>query len=244
MRYVIAVYRSDPPGPPSKRLEPAEVRRVYEVVSGLRGLDPELSEWSVEGDLGYGAALRSEEQVAVELERGAVEWETGEEVRRSYEIAARSRLGRGPARLTVVVGVHGPPGLVAFMPNRAVLELDVSVGFGWPEPPLVQAALASMAAAFEADFGFAGSELRPLQPRALFDEGRPPVGWMTYLAGRLGALPPSLPTGAVAYRAGHGSIVVAHGKAYRDDRREPREAVARVEVALGEAGLLVPVQPR
>jgi hypothetical protein len=72
----------------------------------------------------------------------------------------------------------------------------------------------------------------PSAPTPPFADGAPTVGWLTYLERRYPQLPTTLPTPAVAHDLGTGTLFVAHSS------KPDRDAMARLELALGEAVLI------
>lgn len=236
-QYRIVVYQCGKTGG-----EAAEAKRAHTVLSGLAGLDEALGGWTIHPtDLHPRLPIASLEDCILALERGRVDWVTGDETRTSYVVKAQSGGGDGEASVEITLGVDPHDEVPVFLPNRVDLSIEVEVGFKWPPPELVAAALEVLATALDADFGHAGSQGFPCIEEPLFGDGTPPVGWMTYLGGRA-ALPQSLPAPAVARpTANGGTILVAHAKPFSDERREQREAIDRLEAALRAAGTLRPV---
>ena len=93
---------------------------------------------------------------------------------------------------------------------------------------------------FDPDFGFAGSEAVPQAPLAIFSDGVPVVGWMTYLRRGFPDIPRTFPEPAVVYPVGaKGTLVVAHPEPFDEHDPNQRATVDRAYETLKAAGVLV-----
>jgi hypothetical protein len=93
---------------------------------------------------------------------------------------------------------------------------------------------------FRPDWAFAGTDEVPLAPQALFSEGEPCVGWMTYLRAAFPEVPRTLPQPSVVYPLdGLGTLIVAHPELFDDRDPGHRAAMARVREVLVQAKVLV-----
>jgi len=176
------------------------------------------------------------------LVRHAVLWRTGATERTSYQARfhVERRIG-SPVAFTLTCGIE-PLGLGAiFTPNRLEFLVRTDVGDERASRPVLEAVLRSAVTVFEPDWAFAGSAQVPLAPRAVFSDGTPVIGWMTYLRAAFPPVPRTLPAPAVAYPVGTlGTLVVAHPELFDDDDEAQLAAMARVHATLKAAGVLVP----
>ena len=236
---MIPIYRIDLCWPGRVEDLDAMARRTFAMLASLAGIHPRLGRFSVEARPRT-LALVTEADCRAALERGVVAWQLGRRRERSHEV--RLFVDRPVAPEVEVVITCGVPPLPLpgiFAPNRLVAR--IRPGSEVADARVVQAVLVAAALAWEADFGHAGTETCPTPAAALDSPGVPPVGWMTFLGRRFPALPTSWPSPALAYGVGSiGTLVVAHPDAFREHHREHREAMARVESALRDGGVLVP----
>lgn len=218
-------------------------RQIARFLADAAALHPKLGGFLF-APQGVAAPLPASSPEACEeaLRRSADTWFTGEIERVSY--APRFFLERSfapPLEVTVTCGIEplnlGP----IFTPNRLDLRVSADLGDERCTRPVLEGLLRAAVLAFRPDFAFAGSESIPQAPLAIFSDGAPAVGWMTYLRHGFPEIPRSLPHPAVAYPlAPLGTLLVAHPEPF--DERSPthRAAVERVREVLVASKVLVP----
>jgi hypothetical protein len=176
------------------------------------------------------------------LEAHRIAWATGKERRIGYRPRFfLEREAASPAAITITCGIPrldlGP----IFTPNRLEMLVRADAGDERAGRPALEAALRAAVAAFQPDWGFAGTDGTPSPPLPVFSDGAPVVGWMTYLSASYPPLPAALPKPAVVYPLlPHGALIVAHPDLFQERDPAHRDAMARVEEALRAAEVLVP----
>ena len=217
-------------------------QQLLALLQTLGWLDPGLGPLSFE-DAASGEilAVDSAARCAEALAQAEIEWQAGGDVQTCHALSLFLGPAHAPAaELTLTCGIR-PIGIgPLFAPNRIELLLREGAGDDRATRPFFEDALRSIAALFRPSFGFVGRGQAPAPPEALFDEGAPAVGWMTYLSSEYGEIP-SLPRPAAARPVAHlGTLVVAHPGPFDDRDPEHLAAIAAVRSALGAAGVLVP----
>jgi hypothetical protein len=215
---------------------------TYLLLTAFAGVQPLLAGFRRADRKGRTSAAPLDSQMACTeaLEEARVVWRSGSEERTSYTPSfILRRDGALVARLSLTLGIEpldlGP----IFAPNKVDLEvrgLDPRTGRA-----LLEDALRAAVAVFRPDWGHAGAAAHPPAPIALFSDGAPTVGWMTYLSRAYPRLPATLPSPAVASAvADFGTVVVAHPKLF--DPADPAHvaAVDATARALRDARVLVP----
>jgi hypothetical protein len=212
-------------------------RQLAAFLAGIAPLHPGL-----EGFLCDGTPASSAVACEEALLRHAIQWHTGAQPRTSYQ--ARFYVDRNlgsKVAFTLTCGIE-PLGLgPIFTPNRLEFLVRADVGDERASRPVLEAVLRRAVTAFEPDWAFVGSDNVPQAPKAVFSDGTPVIGWMTYLRAAFPPVPRSLPEPAVVYPvASLGTLIVAHPELFHDDDEAQRAAMERVRVALEAAGVLVP----
>lgn len=218
-------------------------RQIFTFCASLGPIHERLEGWLFQDErTGVPAPADSDPACLEALHQKAVAWSTGAQQQLSYQ--PRFFLERAidpPASFTVTCGIK-PLGLgPVFTPNRLELLVRAGVGDERASRPVLEAILRSAVAAFQPDWGYVGTESIPQPPVAIFSDGTPVIGWMTYLRSAYPPVPRTLPTPAVVYPVGSlGTLIVAHPELFREGEPAHREAIDRVRNALKAAGTLVP----
>lgn len=227
--------RSDSPNPAGERL--------YRLLSELTRVGTRFAGWQLTDRSGHvvgPAGTQADCVQAVELNARA--WHTGDQQHTSYQPFLFCGDATDPTvELTLTCGINVRSFAEAFLPNRLELEWRPSATGEPLSQELTHWMLATAATVFPADFGFAGSAAVPTPPQPLFSDGKPAVGWMTFLSSSYPPLPPELPEPAQLHSVGRlGQVVVAHPEPFDDADAEHLAAIAGVEHALKQAGVLIP----
>jgi len=212
---------------------------LFKALTGLRGCGEPFGDWSaLLPPSATPQPVRSAADAVEALRARTIHWRTGDDEHTSYQARLVAEQAPELAELNVTSGIE-PLGLDAiFTPNRAELRVDAASAA--LAPAALHAMLRALVDAFSPLFGFAGSAELPLAPTAIVSDGRPPVGWLTYLARGYPSLPPSWPTPTVAYGWPEGTLVAAHPELFDERNPEHRAAMDRVRTLLDEAGVRVP----
>lgn len=170
---------------------------------------------------------------------GAVSWRCGERTVTSYvvELVAECA-GEEALRCRLTLGVRAEELAGMFLPDQVRVVVAGDAGEPAPVIGVLWAALLSAVAAFDPDWGHAGTELTPAEAMPMFDDGAPVPGWWTYLSTRVGrelTLPPVAQAHAVGDR---GVLVVAHEGLFNAREEAHARAVDEVRAAMEAAGLL------
>ncbi len=216
--------------------------QIQVLVSSLRGLDEGLSQWLWRNpETDELESLASKKACQSALQASAFPWQMGAEQRRSYQ--PHFFLNRDiepPGELLLTCGIT-PFSVPAFVPNRLTLLLSPRATKEEPTRLLFERILRLAVPTFKPDWGYAGTEYVPTAPLPMFSDGRPAVGWMTYLSSRFPPLPATFDEPASVHAvARHGHIIVAYPRRYDPGHPEHAEAVAQVRRALDEAQVLIP----
>ncbi len=216
---------------------------LWQTLRALSAHGGALAQWSaIALKTGNLIAIEGERECEQTLAARTIVWTTGDREQRSHQARLTTTSIPGAVNLEVTMGIQPldldpERGDAIFTPNRAMLTVDGHAH----RMPVEQFAdlLKAMAVGFDALFGFAGGRERPIPPGAIFSDGRPPVGWMTFLHQRYGALP-ALPEHTAIYPTQGGSIVVALADELYDERSaKHNQVIARVQEALDAASILV-----
>ncbi|MEM9694851.1 MAG: hypothetical protein AAGA56_20065 [Myxococcota bacterium] len=193
----------------------AQAHQLQAAVDGLSM----FAEWAPERPGDTDGSFSEPGRYRALLEAGQIDWRTGEIEHRSYRACLVSQEG---SRLEVTSGIQ-PFGMDAmFTPNRA--ELRVNARRDTLEPTAFVAMAAALVHAFTPLFGFVGDMRWPVAPTAVFSDGRPRVGWMTFLEARFGEVPPPWNDGVVTYPVDDGFLILAQGEVF--DSRESASVAA------------------
>lgn len=218
-------------------------RQIAAFLAELVPTHPGLARFSFEdARLGKLTPVTSEADCEAAIVQRAVRWQTGSTQRISYQPRFFvDRKAGAPVALSITCGIE-PLGLEPmFVPNRLELLVRADVGDERASRPVLEAVMRSAIAVFRPDFGFAGTESIPSPPVALFSNGTPVVGWMTYLRAAFPPVPRTLPAPAVVYPVKDlGTLIVAHPELFRESDEAQRASMERVREALSEAEVLVP----
>ena len=221
----------------------ALARQAASFLTALAPLHPELAHFLFhDKQTGLAMPADSPEACDVALERGTAHWQTGYQPRVSYEqrFYVKDRLA-APAAFTLTCGIE-PLGLDAiWTPNRLELLVRRDADPELQSRAVLEGVMRAAVNVFKPDWGFAGSEHIPQAPLPVFSDGRPVVGWMTYLRAAFPEVPRTLPQPAVPYPVGVlGTLIVAHPEPMREGDESQRTARKRVEETLAAAGVLIP----
>lgn len=186
--------------------------------------------------------VTSEDDCEAALVQRTVHWQTGAIERISYQPRFFvDRKAGAPVSLSITCGIELVGLETMFVPNRVELLVRADVGDERASRPVLEAVMRSAIAVFRPDFGFAGTESIPSPPLALFSNGTPVVGWMTYLRAAFPPVPRTLPAPAVVYPVNEfGTLIVAHPELFHEHDEAQRASMERVRQVLSEASVLVP----
>ena len=212
------------------------VERAMEFARGLSaafGGDGLL--WRAAGD----AVLTLPGDWRAAFDAAAVPWRSGARVVRSYVLDLHAEFSGEEAlrcRLTLGTRVEGLEGV--FLPEQVRVMVDGNTRAPDAVIGKLWAALQAAVAAFDPDWGHAGTETTPPEALPMFDDGAPVPGWWTYLSTRVGARL-TLPEGAREHPVvGRGVLVVAHEGLFNAHDEGNARAVDEVRAAMDAAGLL------
>ncbi|MEP7120509.1 MAG: Imm52 family immunity protein [Byssovorax sp.] len=186
--------------------------------------------------------VKSEDDCAAALAQRTVRWKTGEVLQTSYQPRFFvDRKAGAPVEVAVTCGIEPTALDGVFVPNRLELLVRADIGDERASRPVLEAAIRSAVSVFRPDFGFVGTESVPSAPIAVFSDGTPVVGWMTYLRAAFPPIPRTLPTPAVAYPVKDlGTLIIAHPELFHELDPAQRASMERVREALKAAEVLVP----
>lgn len=208
--------------------------RFFKLLSTLGAVVPELAQW--EGAVGDErlpvASERDADTVVAAAARG---WKVGERELVAYgPWATAAHRGIHTAKLSMVAG-NEPLNLAAWVPNQVVIELVGAAEFALrSEPQKLFALVQSIVGIAQPAWLVVASNGIPRAPVPPFADGRPTVGWVTYLSAAYPPTPRTLPSPSTAHDLGTGVMLVAHSS-------EPKEdPIERLAGALSEARVLVP----
>jgi hypothetical protein len=205
-------------------------------------IHPGLARFGYEDGRAKLTPVTSEDDCAAAMALRTVQWKTGDTLRTAYEPRFFvDRKAGAPVSLAITCGIE-PLGLdPLFAPNRLELLVRADVGDERASRPVLEALIRSAVAVFRPDFGFVGTESVPNAPMAVFSDGTPVVGWMTYLRAAFPPVPRTLPAPAVPYPVKDlGTLIVAHPELFHASNEAQRASMERVREVLKEAGVLVP----
>lgn len=228
-----------------QRTDPLNVlaRQVASFLAGLAPLHPGLARFLFDDKRsGAPTPASSTEVCEAALAQGTVRWKTGDTERTCYEQRFFvDRKAGSPAAFTITCGIE-PLGLdPIWVPNRLEFLVRAGPGDDRGSRAVLEGVMRHAVAVFEPDWGFAGSERVPTTPLPLYTDGRPVVGWMTYVRAGFPEVPRTLPQPAVPYPVNaRGTLIVAHPEPFREGDAAQRAAMDRVREALEAAGVLVP----
>jgi hypothetical protein len=215
--------------------------RLASFLDGLSPIHPGFDRFLFH-DTGSSKPVGSTESCEEALSRGTVRWKTGIVTRTSYEqrFFVDRRVG-SPAAFTVTCGIE-PLGLdPIWVPNKLEFLVRDLPGDERASRASLEAVMRQAIRVFDPDWGFAGTDRVPTKPLPLCTDGRPIVGWITYLRSGYPEVPRTLPKPAVPYPVeGGGTLIVATPEPLREGDRSQREAMDRVREVLESAGVLVP----
>ncbi len=214
------------------------------LMTALGSVHPALAGWQAERAKGGRVPVGDLQASLRTLEESAVKWTLGTETRTAHRPRFFTPPG-GPvtAELTISSGATPLPLARLFAPNRLDLVIGGAVGDASTGPATIENALRAAVAVFRPDHGHAGTPTFPSPSASLFSDGRPAVGWMTYLSRAYPAVPPVLPRPATAEAVAHlGTLLIAHAELATDDDALQRAAVERLRATLDAAGVLVPAE--
>ncbi len=173
------------------------------------------------------------------FEEGAVTWRCGERTVRSHVVElVAACAGEEALRCRLTLGVRAEELAGMFLPDQVRVVVAGDAREPAPVIGVLWAALQSAAAAFDPDWGHAGTELTPAEAMPMFDDGAPVPGWWTYLSTRVGR-ELTLPPGAQAHAVGdRGVLLVAHEGLFNAREEAHARAVDEVHAAMEAAGVL------
>jgi hypothetical protein len=210
--------------------------RFFKVVTALGAASPELAEW--QGAIGDDRmAIASERDADTVVAAAARMWKMGERELVAYgPWATAAHRGIPTAKLSMVAG-NEPLDLAAWVPNQLEIELFGTSELALrAEPKKLFALVQSIVAIAQPAWLVVAHDGVPRAPAPPFADGRPAVGWVTYLSSVYPPIPRTLPSPATAHDLGTGTMLVAHSS---EPKQEPIEKLAG---ALTEAKVLVPAR--
>ena len=219
------------------------VHQTHMLLTSMRGINAGFAGWQRCDRRGENVApVAGKPDVEQAIVDNEVSWRTGSTERTAYQ--PRFFIGeeaRPTAEVKVTCGIELLEGLRGvFVPNRCEFDIHVGAAEDGLSPKIVEKLLRAAVNCFRPDFGYAGSHDHPLPPVPLMSEGKPPVGWMTYLSARFPPLPTKFEKPSVIHAIGsHGHLIVAHPKLFDDADSEQAEAIAKVKAALEEVDALI-----
>jgi hypothetical protein len=216
--------------------------QIAAFLADIAKVHPGLARFGSESAPGVLTRVTSDDDCAAAMERRTVHWKTGDVLRTSYQPRFFvDRKAGAPVALSITCGIE-PTGLdPMFVPNRLELLVRADIGDERASRPVLEAVMRSAVAVFRPDFGFVGTDSIPSAPVAVFSDGTPVVGWMTYLRAAFPPVPRTLPAPAVPYPVKDlGTLIVAHPELFHEENQAQRGSMARVREVLKEAGVLVP----
>jgi hypothetical protein len=220
-------------------------RQTASFLSALGALHPLLKGFRfIDRATGKEAAASGNDACQRALEAYRVDWATGETKRVAYQPRFFvERKAAPPVEIELTCGIErlnlGP----IYTPNRLDLLMRRDAPDNLASPGVLEGIVRAGVEAFRPDWGFAGVEGVPDPPLAVFSDGVPSVGWMTFLSSKYPPVPAALPKPAVSHvLARRGTLIIAHPDLF--DERDPAhiEAVEKVRQALAAAGVLVPAE--
>lgn len=221
----------------------AMARQIATFLAELAPIHPGLARFAFEdARLGKLTPVTSEDDCEAALVQRTVHWKTGPTERISYQprFFVDRKVG-APVSLSITCGIELVGLEQMFVPNRVELLVRADVGDERASRPVLEAVMRSAISVFRPDFGFAGTESIPSPPLALFSNGTPVVGWMTYLRAAFPPVPRTLPAPAVVYPVKDlGTLIVAHPELFHENDEAQRASMERVRQVLKEAEVLIP----
>jgi len=218
-------------------------RQISTFLAELAPIHPGLGRFLFEDKRsGKLTPVTSEADCEEALVQKTVRWKTGATERISYQPRFFvDRKAGAPVSLSITCGIELVGLESMFVPNRLELLVSANVGDDRASRPVLEAAMRSAISVFRPDFGYVGTESIPSPPLALFSNGTPVVGWLTYLRAAFPPVPRTLPAPAVVYPVKDlGTLIVAHPELFHEDNEAQRASMERVRDALKEADVLVP----
>jgi hypothetical protein len=212
---------------------------LWKTVAALQQCGGVFAEWSaIAPRTGTQTPVRGERDAVEVLRARTIHWQTGEARHTSYRARLTTTQLGGFATLDVTTGIEPMDLDRVFTPNRA--EVTVEARGANIAPGTLQYMMTALVNGWRPLFGFAGTLQDPPAPEAIFSDGRPPVGWLTYLSRAYPPLPQVYPRPTTAYAMPEGTLVAAHPDLY--DPADPAHAAAveRVRALLEHARVLVP----
>ncbi|MFO0549588.1 MAG: hypothetical protein U0271_14440 [Polyangiaceae bacterium] len=223
----IAVYDH---GRPATASEFAD--RIYRLLGRASVVEPRWETWSYSSQNGRQEPIRSLDDANTAVRDASGEWQVG-------AAGSKPRVAYTPSlfvgrEAAPVVRVDCRAGMErtavpAWTPN--LVEITVR---GALELATVAVLMRTLVEIFEPDWGHVRLDGSPTPPRAIFSDGAPVIGWVTYLSAAYPKLP-ALPPPARAYPVQRGTVLTASEKA-----EDSAAAIAPLRRALAGAGVLLP----
>lgn len=211
-------------------------------LDGLAPIHPGLSRFLVHDPAAGSTPVSSKESCEEALSRGVVRWKTGITQRTCYEqtFFVDRRVG-SPAAFKITCGIE-PLGLdPIWVPNKLEFLVLAVPGDERGSRASLEGVMRHAIRIFDPDWGFAGTDRVPTTPLPLYTDGRPIVGWITYLRAGYPEVPRTLPQPAVPYPVvGGGTLIVACPEPLREGDASQRAAMDRVREVLEAEKVLVP----
>ncbi len=222
--------------PPRVSSVPEQSRQLYKALDGLAACGEPLSGWQLWSG-GQGEAITSERECEQALLTNPIHWRTGTRAHTAYRTRLMAGSAGAPTAFELTSGIE-PMGVdEIFTPNRAELIIPEAAA-DWETDSFFMM-FQALIGAFEPLFGFVGSSRRPAVPTAIISDGRPAVGWLTFLANSY-PLPTTWPRPAVSYAADGGTIIAAHPEVFADNQPKHLAALERLQTHLEQHDVLLP----
>ncbi len=216
---------------------------LYMFLTALRGVDEYFhDDWLRPAD-GVWTAATGKEACLEGLNEGVVHWRTGGTERTSYCLELRyQRAIASPIELEIRCGIEPLEGLEpVFVANRLELLLSPTLGEQGGRRQLIEGAFRAAISAFRPVFGYVCTEGFPTPPLAIFSDGTPALGWLSFLSNRYPELPLPLAEPARCHVIGRqGQLIVAHPNLFQRHDKEQLDAIEAVRKRLQAAGVLLP----
>ncbi len=221
-------------------------QQLYMLLTGWRSIDEDFASWSFfDKKKQKPVEVVSKKTCQRLLEQTAVSYCVGDKQCTAYQpkliLTPRDDDRAEPlAKLQLSCGIQ-PMQLPVYTPNRLSFRAHRDLGEHGIGPLMLRRVLQIAATTYRADWGYAGIDSFPQPPVALFSDGTPCVGWMTYLSTAYPSLPGILPAEAQLFPvSSDGHIILAYPNLFDDGDARHLKAVAQVNESLREAKVLVP----